>query len=396
MNNAVFLGLCLHICTVIFAQEAGPYLDLSGAVPAWEKHAFSFEVSPYCKDRIDEISGEKFKIPTIKIIYDGIPLETKSCKTRGRSTLYFKRKSFSISLLEPLVLGECEIKRLALNSLVMDQNYYRNRLSFLLMEKIGIFHLENAFTELRINGKSAGIYLAIQKPEDYIRSLNSPLLTRREYKGRYTLEYASCEDAREQMKRLRNIPKLTNALEGQQLFDSLNEVLHMDQYFKWLAFNYLIKNGDYTDELFLFLASDENRFDIIPWDYDDIFQRQPHESYERRNKVLDHKLLFSGEAYLDIVIDQDSILYLKFLNGFQEVLELLTPEVIKETFERVYAELYPYYTDMEIIAQSESDHYGPTVLNILKEDLRHQFYNVLIQRKSIETIIDAELRRLEE
>ena len=396
MKNAVFLGLCLHICTFVFAQEAGPFLDLSGAVPAGDKHVFSFEVSPYCADRIHEISGEKFKIPTIEINFNGIPLETKSCKTRGRSTLHFKRKSFSISLLEPFVLGEREIKKLALNSLVMDQHYYRNRLSFLLMEKIGIFKLENTFTELRINGRSAGLYLAIQKPEDYIRALNSPLLTRREYKGRYTLEYASCEDAREQVKRLRSIPKLTKALKGQQLFDSLNVVLHMDQYFKWLAFNYLIKNGDYTDELFLFLDSDENRFDIIPWDYDDIFQRQPHESYERRNKVLDHKLLFSGEAYLDIVIDKDSILYLKFLNGFQEVLALLTPEVIKETFEKVYAELQPYYTDKEIIAQSEYDHYGPTVLNILKEDLRHQFYNVLMQRKSIETIIEAELGRMVE
>ena len=198
------------------------------------------------------------------------------------------------------------------------------------------------------------------------------------------------------MKSLRSIPKLTKALEGQQLYDSLNVVLHMDQYFKWLAFNYLIKNGDYTDELFLFLTPGENRFDIIPWDYDDIFQRQPHESYERRNKLLDHKLLFSGEAYLDIVIDSDSFLYLKFLQSFQEVLELLTPELIKTTFERVYTELYPYYMDQEIISQSESDHYGQTVLNILKQDLRHQFRNVLMQRKSIEAIIDTELRRMEE
>ena len=396
MKKAVFLGLCMHICAVVYSQEAGPFLDLRGAVPREEKHIFSFTVSPYCEERIYEISGEKFKIPSIDISYNGVPLETKSCKTRGRSTLHFKRKSFSISLFEPILLGDSEIKKLALNSLVMDQNYYRNRLSFLFMEEIGIFHLENHFTELRINGKPAGIYLAIQKPEDYIRSQESLLLARREYMGRYTLEFEKGENTREQMKRLRSIPKLTKELEGQQLFDSLNVILHMDQYFRWLAFNYLIKNGDYTDELFLFLVPGENRFDIIPWDYDDIFQRQPHESYKRRNKVLDHKLLFSGEANLDIVIDGDSFLYLKFLHSFREVLELLTPELIKTTFERVYNELYPYYTDQEIIAQSESDHYGPTVLNILKEDLRNQFRNVLMQRESIEAIIAAELRRMEQ
>ena len=293
-----------------------------------------------------------------------------------------------------MVMGDTEVKKLALNSLVMDQNYYRNRLSFILMEKIGIFHLENYFSELRINGKSAGIYLAIQKPEDYIRSLDSNLLARREFMGRYTIEFERGDDNREHMKSLRSIPRLSKALEGQQLYDSLNRVLHMDHYFKWLAFNYLIKNGDYTDELFLFLAAGEDRFDIIPWDYDDIFQRQPHESSVERNKVLDHKLLFSGEAYLDIVIDKDSFLYLQFLDSFQEVLGILTPQVIKESFEQVYAELYPYYLDQEIIAQSESDHYGSTVLSILKEDLRQQFQILLMQRQSIGSIIKAELRRM--
>jgi spore coat protein H len=264
------------------------------------------------------------------------------------------------------------------------------------MEEIGIFHLKNRFTELRINGKPAGLYLAIQKPEDYIRAQGCNLLARREYKGHYTLEFESGEHTREHMKRLRNIPRLTKDLEGKELYDSLNMVLHMDQYFKWLAFNYLIKNGDYSDELFLFLVAGENRFDIIPWDYDDIFQRQPHESYKKRNRVLDHKLLFSGEAYLDLVIDRDSFLYLMFLHSFEEVLEQLSPEVIKTIFERVYWELYPYYSDQQIIAQSEFDHYGPTVLPILKEDLRHQFRNVLMQRKSVESIIAAELRRMKE
>ena len=394
MKNAVFLTLFLHICTVVFSQEAGPFLDLSVVDPSGEKHIFSFKVSPYGEERIHEISGEKFNIPSVEISHDGIPLVTKSCKTRGHSTLHFKRKSFSISLLEPMVMGDTEVKKLALNSLVMDQNYYRNRLSFLLMEKIGIFHLENYFTELRINGKSAGIYLALQKPEDYIRSLDSNLLVRREYKGRYTIEYEMGNDTREQMKSLRSIPGHSKALEGQELYDYLNGVLYMDQYFKWLAFNYLIKNGDYTDELFLFMVSGENRFDIIPWDYDDIFQRQPHESSVRRNKVLDHKLLFSGEAYLDIVIDKDNFLYLKFMDTFQEVLEILTPQLIKDSFEKVYAELYPFYLDQEIIAQSESDHYGPTVLSILKEDLRQQFQILLMQRQSIESIIKAELRRM--
>jgi spore coat protein H len=198
------------------------------------------------------------------------------------------------------------------------------------------------------------------------------------------------------MKRLKKLHKLTKEFEGRQLFDTLNTVVNMDHYFKWLAFNYLIKNGDYTDELFLFLEADENRFGIIPWDYDDIFKNQPHESYKKRNKVLDHKLLFSGEAYLDIVIDRDRYLYSRFLQSFQEVLEILDPVVLKAAFEKVYMELYPYFTDQELIAQSVTDQYGKTNLGMLKDDLQIHFQAILIQRRSIESIIAAELKRLAE
>ena len=396
MKNAVFFGLCLNICTLVFSQEAVLYLDLPRALSSEEKNIYSLEVNSYCESRLNEISGEKYEIPSCEMAYNGVPLEIKSCKTRGHSTLYFKRKSFSVSLNKPVIGGESEIKKLALNSLSMDQNYYRNRLSFLLMERIGIFHLQSNYAELRINGNSAGLYLAIQKPEDYIRTLGSPLLVRREYEGRYKIEYSDGENNKDQVNRLRKIKKLTKEFKGQQLYDSLNEVMHLDHYFRWLAFNYLIKNGDYTDELFLYLMEEENRFDIIPWDYDDIFRSQPHDGFENRNKVLDHKLLFSGEAYLDIVIDKEEFLYLQFLRSFQQVLEILTPDVIKDTFEKIYMELYPYFSDQELIAQSESDHYGLTNLTDLKADLRNQFQATLYQRESIETIIKSELRRLSE
>ena len=105
-----------------------------------------------------------------------------------------------------------------------------NRLSFLLMERIGIFHLENDFAELRINGNSAGLYLTLQKPEDYIRSLESTLLVRREYGERITVEESHGENAKYPMKSLRKIRKFTKKFEGQQLYDSLNAIVHLDHY----------------------------------------------------------------------------------------------------------------------------------------------------------------------
>ena len=299
MKWAIFLLFGLSISTSAFAQFTSLQLDLPDTLPLQHDRVFSFKVDKYIESRMEAISGEKIELSIDEISYNGVEVNAKSVKTRGQTTLYFKRKSYSISLEKPIHLGETKVKKLALNNLAMDRNYFRNRLSFLLMERIGIFHLQNYYSELRVNEKTAGIYLAIQKPEDYIRSQGSTLLVRREYDERFTIEDSHGKEAKDQIKRLRGIHKLTKQYEGQQLYDSLNNVVHMDHYFQWLAFNYLVKNGDYTDELFFYLLPDENRFDIIPWDYDDIFMRQPHESFEQRNRVLDHKLLFSGEEYLD-------------------------------------------------------------------------------------------------
>jgi len=396
MKWALFLFFGLKISSTVFAQTAGDYLDLPDSLSLERNRVFSFTVDKYWESRMDEISGQKLEISIDEIAYNGVDVKAKSVKTRGQTTLYFKRKSYSISLKDPITIGDSEVKKLALNNLAMDKNYFRNRLSFLLMEKIGIFPLQNYYSELRINDNTAGIYLAIQKPEDYIRSKKSTLLVRREYDERFTIEDSHGKDAKDQIKRLRDIRKLTKRYEGQQLYDSLNTVVHMDHYFQWLAFNYLVKNGDYTDELFFYLTADENRFDIIPWDYDDIFMRQPHESFKQRNRVLDHRLLFSGEEYLDIVIDSDDYLYHKFLLNFQRLLEILKPDTVRDIFEKVYRELYPYYSDPEVIAQSEYDQFGLTDLNTLKEDLQHQFQFLLIQRKSVEAIITSEMRRLSE
>ena len=51
-----------------------------------------------------------------------------------------------------------------------------------MMEKIGIFDLFYTFCELRLNGRSEGIFMVIERPEDWaIEKKNSPLIIRRGY-----------------------------------------------------------------------------------------------------------------------------------------------------------------------------------------------------------------------
>jgi len=342
---------------------------------------FEFLVNQYVYQKIMDISGDKLEVRTDEVRFNHQLLEVKSCKIRGNTTLNFRRKSFSLSLEKPIDFQGVAVKRLAVNNLAMDQNYWRARLCFLLMDQIGIFPLKNQFTELTINEETQGTYLMIQKPEDYCRDLGSSLLARREGNQQLTVEYTLDQENKQAVKILKKVKELCKTQSGKPLYDTLNQVMDFRSYNKWLAFNYLIMNGDYMDELFLFLDPETNRFNILPWDYDDVFASQPHEGQQSRDHTIGNQMLFSTEVTLDVVIASDQFLYQKYLEAFGEVLAGITPEALKKSFEQVYRELAPYFSNPEVIAQSQYDHSGLTNTELLKEDL-DKYYQFLLNRRN--------------
>lgn len=392
----IFFAALVGLITPLPAQSTDPGMPvfpdkISPEIP----YRFDIEVGPRLEKRIMEVSGQKLELYGCAIALNSYPLDVKSCKTRGNTTLHFRRKSFSISLGEAADFEHEPVKRLAVNNLAMDRNKWRNRLAFITMKKMGIFPLKNNFAEVRINGKTQGIYLAIQKPEDYVRSLHSPLLLRREYDGVLTEEYAKGKEARWQLKRFRKGQKLMARLSGRALYDSLDQIVELDQYNQWLAFNTWLRNGDYTDELFFYVHPKTGKFNIIPWDYDDLFKPEPHEGMQKRNQAIGNRLLFSGEADFDVVISRDDYLYLAYLQQFRNVLDALDQDVLRAVFEQVYRELYPFFTDPDINAQSAYDYGGGTSINALKKDLMEHYRQMLVFRQVLLGKIADEIKSLE-
>lgn len=256
---------------------------------------------------------------------------------------------------------------------------------FLLMNKIGIFPLKNQYTELVLNGRTQGVYLMIQKPDDYCQLMNSKLLLRREDGNKLTVDFAREIDARKKTKQIKKARTLPKYLSGKELSDSLSQIINLEAYRKWLAFNYLIMNGDYYDELFFLLNPETNKFDVIPWDYDDVFVSEPHEGMEKRNKAFGDRLLFSSEADFDRAIALDDYLYHEYLNDLNEILLVLSPEVLKNTFEQVHRELSPYFLTPEVIAQSQYDKSGLTNIEGLKDDLTWHYQFLIRRRNSVIT-----------
>lgn len=353
------------------------------------ENSVSFNTSNSNYEKIKAISGQKISVKATLLIINGDTLYPEEISTRGQTSLYFRRKSYSFSLKSEASFRHGErtesFKKFFVVSLAMDKNYTRNRLAFEMMEASQFFHLFYSFCELRINGQSEGICMVIERPEDWaMKKKDSPLIIRRGYNN--TIKKIKTDKRTEGVKSTKYkgyfglIYRSLNKYEGEELYKTLSNWIDMDVYMKWLAFNFFIRNGDYTDEVYFFIDPGTDKFSIIPWDYDDLFSTAPHEGNVASRKALGDKLFFSTEDRLDKKIVTDPYLYKIYLVQLGELMNQLSPGVLKRVFENTYAELYPYYSDNEIISKSEYDLYKDDNLIKLKSDMLSLYEQLIIYR----------------
>jgi spore coat protein H len=260
----------------------------------------------------------------------------------------------------------------------MDKDYINNRLAFEMMEKAHIFSLFYSFSELDINGNDEGVYMVIERPEDWaMKKKNSHFLIRRGYNHNIDKTETDNNTGKEEISKYlydyRQIYRYLNRLEGKALYDTISRYLDIDSYMKWVAFNFFVRNGDYTDEVWFYFDPEINKFSIIPWDYDDLFFAAPHEGALMSREFTHNRLIFSAEDLLDKKIATDPFLYGIYLQQFRELMDQLSLKIIKKTFENTYAELCPYYKCLEIIKMSEYDAYGITDQAKLRSDMNTLF-----------------------
>ncbi|MFC2124481.1 CotH kinase family protein [Bacteroidota bacterium] len=346
-------------------------------------------------NRVHE-SNARINIKNFTLTLNGDTLTVKSCHTRGKSTLKFPRKSLLLNFKGAHKFNDRKVSKCALNSMSMDKNYWRNRFSYLVLEEVGIFPLYNGYAEFQINGISQGVYLLIEKPDSYAKkNLKSPALIRRDYNGKFEIDYV--EDDYDYLPgQLRETRKKLKELEGEALYEYLMRTVNLEQYFQWLAVNYILQNGDYTDEVFFYYDSSTNKFNLIPWDYDDVFSQMPHEGWDERNRRIQNPLVYSGEDDFDYRIDKDDFLYLKYLDEFGKTLDHFSLNFIKKTFDQVYVELCPFYQDDEIISQSQYDLAGLTNMDKLKSDMTKHYIRLLNRCTSLRDIVQTEKARFQQ
>lgn len=355
------------------------------------EHVFQITMSKKDFKKLSKTGNiEKNYLSDCSITYNNDSLSVKELELRGKSSIRYERKSFSVKLNKKISVTKNgmihKFKKFNLISLSMDQNYYRNKVAFDLMNQLGLFNLYYAFTEVIINGKSQGIYLMVQKPKNYaFKKENANFMLRRNYSHTIKKSYCRGNDSTIKLKYEEVFLSIYNELmqtDGEVFYTKLSEVLDLEQYFTWMAFNYLIGNRDYTDEVFFFNKANEDniKFGIIPWDYDDIFFDNPHEGFIVRYVSFGEKLAFSSEDALDYKLISDEYTYTKYLQTLTNVIENISESVLRDVFEQSYQELYPYFCKKDILKVSKVDKYGKTDLKSLELCMQNR-YKWLMQKR---------------
>lgn len=312
----------------------------------------------------------------IVCLINGKSFNVKDLKNRGASALSFSRKCYNATLKDSAIFIDNQglkrkSKSFSLISLSMDHYYFRNRIAHEMLKELQLLNMFYTFSEVKMNTETQGIYLIIENPKKHLLdSLHASFFIRRGY------EYCSYIDRNEKVvldysaqnyitlkeveffiDRFKSIYALIYEKKGIELYQSLERIMDIKEYMRFMAFNFIICNHDYTDEQFFYInkLNKSNRFNIMPWDFDDILGNTPHEGWQLRNELIKDKLIYSREDKLDLVIATDSVLYNKYLTELSQIANRLDTSLLKTIYQNTYSELFPFFVNEEIISKSILD-----------------------------------------
>ncbi len=267
----------------------------------------------------------------------------------GESSLLLPRKSFEVKMpyrVAPLG-GDVALKKFFLIAMEQDTGYFRNALAFGLLSRFhGLFLGYFQYTRLELNGVDQGLYLLVERPQDAIeRRVPGAMVFRRNYDQIWFAKGAVKEDSvllgiyEEDARRLGFMPLL---YEGQELLDSLDAHLDLEQYLAWLAFNRLVRNGDYLDEVFYYRTAQDKRWHVMGWDYEDIFQ-PPH-----GGRFTEGSWVYNNEYPLDSAIEKTPLLLSLYGQALRAMAEELDSASLEAAWSQVRSEVLPWFSDTAI------------------------------------------------
>lgn len=288
-------------------------------------------------------------------------------ETRGQSSIAASRRNFGVKLPEKINLNALSAKNLNITSMWIDKGYVASKFGLMTASHLNIgTPLHTDFSEVRINGKSNGLYLIVEKPKAAAKK--SPYIVRRGYKSRFKSDEAkaAAELTRADVNRIEqvrdSIYSVLNSKSGADLFNDLRQKMDIESYMKLIVMNSLYRNGDGADEVFFYVDGDLYKqgrifFRVMPWDFDDLF-KEMHNSEINKSEFAKNpnSLVYNYEDKLDLKFANDPFLYGQLKMMTQRLLtNELSSAQVASLIGKVQTELMPYLERADVLEMGKVD-----------------------------------------
>jgi hypothetical protein len=266
---------------------------------------------------------------------------------RGEHALRCARKSFTVNLStgqDHYLQPGSATDEFHLIAMCEDAGYFHAFSGDTLYGEQGLFPLRFRYVEVRINGKTQGIYLLMEQTKEELQRDLSRLrgIVRRPFEP--FLQPPEVKFALDETQLLAAYNALVEPADG-DVRERLAPVLDVDQYLRWLAMNSILRNGDTMDESFFYStesidadgkATDD--FRIMSWDSEDqgvVCHADGAWSFQEP-----HALTYCAEAKLDNLILGDAALFADYVDTLSDVTDTVTEAHYAATLNNARAELF--------------------------------------------------------
>ena len=282
--------------------------------------------------------ARKYKKPPIlnqtvatKVSIEGGPYINAFVKVRGNSSIDTDKKSFNVNLFYPQrFTKDIKLSKFFLINLLVDEFGVKNKFSYDILETLDLFFSYTQYVIVYINDEIQGLYLLVERPKDAIKriygeeNLKSLFRAHKQY-NEFFLKYSKTDyNAWDAINKLLFVHTIVDKKEQMQKYD---EILNMNMYFKWVAFNSLVQNSDSKEEFFLYEVENKDikkgQFQIMHWDYDDL-----HKKIKHPERIHKDDLMWATERQVDKQIINNPFLY----SRYKVILSDLITNVCSEQF----------------------------------------------------------------
>lgn len=353
-------GILIGLVQITFVSSAFAYNVIDLSVNGNDLAHYRDKSEKY------EFIGAQFKLN------HDTPIVAEQMETRGQGSIGYRRKNFGLKLVDRIQVGRVGGKKIDLLSMSADPGYISTRFGLMASELLGIgTPLPTEFVEVKLNGKSNGLYAIVQKPKAAFSKV-SPYVVRRGYKS--TFQHAEAEIAKNlNPTQIAEIKAVADSIytdiatkKDATLFNSLRQKMDIESYMRWMTMNSLLLNGDFPDEIFFYVdasmyASGRIYFRVSPWDFDDLFHTSMHavpinmtEAAKPENK---DSILYSYEDRLDRAFAPVNVyMYSQLKYMMQDLLvNRLTQTTTDNLLKQIHFEITEYLANPEILQMGSQD-----------------------------------------